>query len=214
MNRKVRGQLDLEGFQAIHAAAPAFLKIAMEQSLITLQARNEVCNMQYADYRDGYLFVIRDKTSGDSDMAFIKIAVTAELEDIKRRSRLDSLASPYVVHRAPSRRRREWLEGKPHWTFVDPVYLTRAFQDARDTLDRWTAVAARERPTFHEIRGLGARLCRDKGVAEEAIQALMTHAHRRTTQIYLDRGRAALTDADFISVATGLTLAELGIKGA
>ena len=31
--------------------------------------------MRHADYRGGYLFVIRDKVSGDSDMAFIKTAV-------------------------------------------------------------------------------------------------------------------------------------------
>jgi hypothetical protein len=37
----------------------------------------------------------------------------------------------------------------------------------------------------------------------------MTRAHRRTTQIYLDRGYAALTDADYQSVAAPLTVAEM-----
>jgi hypothetical protein len=36
-----------------------------------------------------------------------------------------------------------------------------------------------QRPTFHEIRGLGPRLCRVRGISERAIQALMTHAKRR-----------------------------------
>jgi integrase len=58
----------------------------------SLQARTEICNMQHAHYRNGHLFVIRDKTSGDSEMAFIKIALTEQIEDIRRRSlRLDEI---------------------------------------------------------------------------------------------------------------------------
>jgi hypothetical protein len=114
INRKVRRQIDIDGFKAIRAMAEPWLQLAMDQSLVTLQARTEICNMRHSDYRDGYLFVIRDKTSGDSDMAFIKIAVTEQLDEIRRRSlRLDSTASPYLVHRAPERRRRQWTEGKP-----------------------------------------------------------------------------------------------------
>jgi hypothetical protein len=42
----------------------------------------------------------------------------------------------------------------------------------------------------------------------------MTHPHRRATQIYLDRGRAALTDDDYQEVSAPLTLPEmLGAKG-
>jgi hypothetical protein len=60
------------------------------------------------DYRDGYLFVIRDKVSGDSDMAFIKIRITPELEEIRRRAlKPDDTASPFLIHRKPNRERRE-----------------------------------------------------------------------------------------------------------
>ena len=62
INRKVRQQLSVEGFKLIHDGAPGWLQIAMEQSLVTLQARSEICNMQHAHYRDGHLFVIRDKS--------------------------------------------------------------------------------------------------------------------------------------------------------
>jgi enterobacteria phage integrase len=127
----------------------------MQQSLVTLQARTEICNMQRAHYRNGHLFDIRDKTSGDSEMAFIKIALTEELEDIRQRSlRLDGIASPYLIHRAPDRCRREWTQGKPHWTYVNPDYLTKAFAEARDALQskRYAHLGPKERPTFHEIR--------------------------------------------------------------
>lgn len=210
VNRKIRGQLDVDGFKAIHEVAPPWLQLAMEQSLITLQARAEICNMRHADYRNGYLFVIRDKVSGDSDMAFIKIAVTDELEELRRRSlKLDRTASPYLIHRAPERRRREWTEGKPHWTYVNPEYLSKAFAETRDLIERYGALPARERPTFHEIRGLGARIYREHGMAEAAIQALMTHANARTTQIYLDRGAAALTDDDYNAVTAPLRISEI-----
>jgi enterobacteria phage integrase len=90
--------------------------------------------MRHADYRDGYLFVIRDKVSGDTEMAFIKIQLTSELEEIRRRSpRLDDAVSPFLIHRKPHRERREWMEGKPHWTYVNPQYLSKAFEVARDT---------------------------------------------------------------------------------
>jgi hypothetical protein len=38
----------------------------MEQSLVMLQAQQEICDMRHADYRDGYLLAIRDKVSGDT----------------------------------------------------------------------------------------------------------------------------------------------------
>lgn len=210
INRKRRQQLDVEGFREIHAAAPPWLQLAMEQSLVTLQARKEICHMRLTDYRGGYLFVIRDKVSGDSDMAFIKIALTEQLEDIRRRSlTLDGTASPFLVHRAPDRRRRQWTQGKPHWTWVDPEYLSKAFARARDSIERYRELEPRQRPTFHEVRGLGARILRAQGVPEPAIQALMTHAHTRTTRIYLERGAEALTDDDYRAVNAPLSLREV-----
>lgn len=210
INHKVRQPLDIEGFKAIHAKAPPFLQLAMELSIVTLQARTEVCNMRHDDFRDGFLFVIRDKVSGDSDMAFIKIALTDELDDIRRRSlRLYGIASPFLVHRPPERRRREWTAGKPHWTYVKPEYLSKAFAKARDATGLYDELKPPERPTFHEIRGLGSRLYRAAGVPEDAIQALMTHSHKRTTRIYLEGGKEALTDDDFRAVTATLRLADV-----
>jgi hypothetical protein len=106
-NRKVRRQLDLEGFKAIHAQAPPWLQLAMELSLVTLQARHEICDTRHSDFRDQHLFVIRDKVSGDSDMAFIKVGLTPELEELRRRAlKLDQdsiplLDSPKASQSAP-----------------------------------------------------------------------------------------------------------------
>jgi integrase len=83
---------------------------------------------------------------------------------------------------------------------MNPQYLSKAFESARDAaLDktgqrRYAHLRPVQRPTFHEIRGLGARLCRARRLPQHAIQALMTHASKRTTQIYLERGKEALTN--------------------
>lgn len=211
MNRKERSALTLDQFWAIHAKAAPWLQIAMEQSLVTLQARQEICNMRHTDYRDGFLYVIRDKTSGDSDMAFIKIELTPQLKEIRERSK-DDYVSPYLVHRAPDMRHRKELDSKPHWTYILPDYLTKAFAAARDATGLFEHMKPRERPTFHEIRGLGSRLYRDMGVPEADIQALMTHAHKRTTQIYLEHGAKALTDDDYHPVRASMVLSAIRQK--
>jgi hypothetical protein len=94
---------------------PASLQVAMEQSLVMLQAQQEICDMRHADYRGGYLLAIRDKVSGDTEMASITIRLTPELEEIRRRSlKLDDTASPYLIHRKPQKEGREWPEGRRH----------------------------------------------------------------------------------------------------
>jgi integrase len=101
------------------------------------------------------------------------------------------------------------MEGKLHWTYVNERYLTRAFAEARDKVERFAALPERERPTFHEIRGLGSRLHESRGRARKDIQELMTHSDPRTTMIYLERGADALTDDDFHAVSAPYSLGEL-----
>jgi len=207
VNQKKRTRLDVAGFKAIYAKAPEWLNLAMDLSLLTLQSRNEICNMRHDQFRDGHLFVIRDKVSGDSDMAFIKIQITPELEGLRAASRrLDNIVSPYLVHRKPVRRKRINQIDMPHWTYVRPDYLSKAFQAARDAAQIYDFMPVERRPGFHEIRSLGARLSRARGVSRDAIRALMTHANAKTTAIYLDGGVSALADTDYTTVKLTLSL--------
>jgi integrase len=112
--------------------------------------------------------------------------------------KLDDIASPFLIHRRPDRMQRRWTEGKLHWSYVNPGYVSKEFAEARDQVERFATMPSRERPTFHEIRGLGSRLYRERGMATAAIQALMTHSDPKTTQIYLELGPQALTDDHFI----------------
>ena len=204
-NRKTRRRLDIDQFWAIHDhdACEHWLKIAMEQSLVTLQARKEICGMQLGDYRDGWLYVIRDKVAAESEMAFIRIGVTPQIEDIRRRS-MDGIASPFLVHRRSKSLKTTERQQKAHWSAVRPEYLSKAFKAARDATALFEGMAPRARPSFHEIRSLGARLYRAAGYEERYLQALMTHANKRTTEIYLSGGH--LTDDHFHRVKADLTL--------
>lgn len=208
VNRKTRKRLTTEAFWQIHAAANSFLQTAMELSLITLQARAEVCKARRTDVRDGWLYVIRDKVAGDSDMAFIRIAVSAELERIIDAAYADGILSPFLVHRRPNSMRPQHQQNKPHWSAVTPDYLTKSFARAGDAVGLYTDLAPGERPTFHEIRSLGARIYRKLGYSDDYIRALMTHADKRTTEIYLTNPDA-LTDRHFLPVKAELRLREL-----
>lgn len=209
-NRKRRQPLDAAAFRDIHAQADPLLQLAMEISLVTTLARNELCQLRHDDFRDGWLYVVRDKTAADSDRAFIRIRITPELEAFQARARrLDDIASPYLLHRRPDRMQRRWLAGKAHWSQVTPDYLTRLFADARDRVPRFAALPERERPSLHEVRGLASRLAKARGLATDRIRALMAHADEKTTRIYLEGGRAALTEENFVKVDAPFTLAEL-----
>jgi enterobacteria phage integrase len=209
-NRKVRKPLDMAGFKEIRSHAPPWLAISMDLALITLQGRSEVCNMRHTDFRDGHLFVIRQKTKSQSDAAFIKIKLTPDLENLRSRSlALDTTQPPFIVHRQPDRRYRELAGSKLHWTYVRPDYLTKAFLEARTAARCYEDLPTEERPTFHEIRGLGSRTCESLGMKEAEIQLLMTHADKKTTNIYLNGGAEALRDEDYVSVEAPLTLAKM-----
>ena len=204
-NRKLRTRLTLEHFWAIHAAAPGWLRIAMELSLVTLQARAEVCALRREDKRGGYLYIIRKKTAGTTDLAFFRIVITPQIEDIWTRAWADGIASPYLVHYLPRSQRPQHAQNKPHWASVTPGYLTRTFQETRDGTGLFAALEPRQRPTFHEIRSLGARTYIAQGYPRDYVRALMAHTDEATTRIYLENP-GQLTDTAFREVRAELRL--------
>jgi enterobacteria phage integrase len=270
-NRKKRRQLTIEGYRAILPYAEPCVQLAMDLSLVTLQGRTEICRMRHDHFQRGYLRVIRQKVSSKSDMGFIKIAVTPQLEELRRRAlRLSeipsptrvapiceqalklyeagmgrreiaerlgstptritqlicherakrrparegvSLLSPFLVHRVPEKITRRALEAKVkklgHATAVDPNYLSHAFQAARDACGFFDDVPMEERPTFHEIRGLGGRVYEEGHILTRAqVQYLMTHSTPKTTAIYLEK-RRELTDDDYVTVSAPMMLSQV-----
>jgi hypothetical protein len=208
INRKSRTALDIDGFNAIHTVAPLWLRLAMEISLLTLMARSEVLALRHDHFRNGRVYVIRKKVAADSDMGFISIGLTPEFESLRSRAlRLDNVFSPYLIHRQPTGRKRlQESQNTEEWARISGDYLTKAFQDARDATGLYETLKAEQRPSFHEIRGLGSRIAKALGAPQADITGLMQHSNPRTTQIYLQGGEKQLTDADYCPVSTLFSL--------
>jgi integrase len=80
--------------------------------------------------------------------------------------------------KADSTRRQATLERS------DAGLPDQSFALARDDSKAYEDVPAGERPTFHEIRALGAWLYEQQGFAQEYIQGLMGHADVKMTEHY------------------------------
>ncbi len=207
-NRRDRGVLTIEQYQAIHDAAPVFLQVAMDLSLVTLQGRAEICKIQDADLRDGFLFFIRQKTSAESDMAFLRIEVTDQLRSLRAKSRANGPPCPFWVNRLPQRQPSKKDNNKSHAFAVAPDYLSKAFQRHRDGIGLFDDVPTKNRPTFHSIRGLGSRVYRELGYSNDYIRSLMAHGDQKVTDIYLENP-GLVKDTHFSKVKAGMKLADL-----
>lgn len=169
-----RNRLTLEEFLAIREAAPLWVKVAMDLGLHTLQRRSDLVNIKYPD--GWYLYITQQKTGQR-----IRIRVTQQLEEVIKLS-FDGVKSPYIIHRE-----------QRSSTQVSADQLTRAFATARDDAGVGAKLEPIERPTFHEIRALGAKLYEATGIDP---QALLGHADPKTTRTYLDRHKVQWTEVE------------------
>lgn len=181
-HERKRARLTKEVYAAIWDQAEPWLRLAMDLSLVTLLRRDDVVSLKFSDVRDGFLWVVPQKTEGSS-LTKLKIRVGDELVSLLAHAR-DAVLSPFVVHRLPDRARPsdKRAAARQHHTQVLPEQLTRAFQDAREA----AGIGGDHPPSFHEIRSLGGALLRDAGWTTEQVQALMGHASESMTQHYLD----------------------------
>lgn len=183
---KQRERLTLDWYHAIHVQAEAWMQVAMDMSLVTLQRRGDVVAMKYSDDVDGSLIVRQEKTG-----PVLEIAIGAELRAIIKRSRQSGLVSPYIVHRRQQRTKK----GSEHRTQVAAEMVTRTFAELRDAIPEIALMPKAKRPTFHEIRALGGRLYELAGWSKQEIQDLMGHADEEMTEHYLEghAGRRTIT---------------------
>lgn len=202
LEKKQRKRHTVEGLRAIREKSPAWLQNAIDLALITAQRRTDILAMQFDDVRDGYLYVIQRKTAKVSDAAWIRFAVTPQLQAVLARCR-DNVPSPFLIHRRPERKRQKQAEQKEHWTKVEERYLTRAFKDARDAAGCYANWKDEEQPGFHEIRALSLNLYKKAGKDGQKIAG---HATEEMTKNY-QRGHAdivwseAVPDLDIAEIA-------------
>jgi integrase len=180
--KKKRNRLTIKEYKAIHTIAPEWMQIAMELALITLQGRHEVCNMKFSDIRDGYLYVVREKTR-KNEWAHLRIKMNPALIKLKSRAQQSGIVSPFFVHRNPERRVR--AENKEHWTQLALNDFTKRFRELREKTGLFDHVPKENRPTFHEIRSLGAWLYEKQGFdGTDYVQKLMAHSDEKMTKYY------------------------------
>ncbi len=174
---KVRRQrLTLQAFRAIWAAADTHQRNAFDLALHTLQARRTLVNIRRADISNEVLRVSRSKTG-----VKIKIHIGRSLATIIDRCLEGDLISPWLLHQ-PMNANKNRIAQK-----LAPETLSRWFMRVRDRTKLYDHLQPSERPTFHEIRSLGAHLMEQTGYDKVVIQALLGHKQARMTELYLDR---------------------------
>lgn len=181
-----RQRLTIEDYSAIREQAEPWFRNAMDLALRSLQRRRDLVRLKFAEHvEDGALLVTQSKTG-------VALRIHG-LEQIIAACR-DDIPSPYLIHRKPKRRRRTaWRD---HWTQVSREDLSRAFQEARDAAGVGQDLPPEQRPSFHEIRSLGADLMRKAG---RNPQPLLGHSEWDTTKGYLD-GHQHVQDVDALAV--------------
>ncbi|KSW22808.1 MULTISPECIES: tyrosine-type recombinase/integrase [unclassified Pseudomonas] len=180
IEKKQRKRHTIEGLRAIREKAPAWLQNAIDLALITAQRRTDILAMRFDDVRDGFLYVVQQKTAKASDAAWIRFRVTPELQTVLSRCR-DNIPSPFLIHRRPERKKQKQAEQKEHWTKIEERYLTRAFKDARDAAGCYAGWSEEEMPGFHEVRALSLHLYKKAGKDGQKIAG---HASEEMTKNY------------------------------
>lgn len=204
--KKKRRRLSLESYKKILQAAPPFLRTAMALSLQTTHARLEVSRIEYRIKKPesgrcgcvwfpepkvvdgksvfGTLYIHRQKTD-EKEASHVAIPIGAEIKRIIDESR-DGVLSKYVVHRIPKNQANGISKECDDITQLTPDYISREFSKVRDKLALYNNLEMDERPSFHEIRALSARLYSDQG---DDPQARMAHSDAKTTKIYVENHR-------------------------
>lgn len=181
-HERKRARLTKEVYSAIWEKSEPWLRLAMDLSLVTLLRRDDVVSLKFSDVRDGFLWVVPQKTES-STLVKLKIRIGDDLATLLTSAR-DTVLSPYVVHRLPDRARPsdKRAEARQHHTQVMPEQLTRAFHVAREA----TGIVMENPPSFHEIRSLGGALLSESGWSLEQVQTLMGHSSASMTEHYLE----------------------------
>ena len=180
IEKKQRKRHTVDGLKAIREKSPAWLQNAIDLALITAQRRTDILNMRFDGIREGFLYVVQQKTAKASDAAWIRFKVTDELQAVISRCR-DDIVSPYLIHRRPDRKKQKQAQTKDHWTQVEERYLTRAFKEAREAAGCYAGWKEEEMPGFHEVRALSLHLYQKAGKDGQKIAG---HASETMTRNY------------------------------
>lgn len=167
-----RTRLTEEQYWTIYDQAQPYLQRAMALAMITGQRRVDIVSMRFADIKKGVLHWTSSKTGQPGSMP-----VEGWLADIISDCRSTGAVSKYLVHH--SRRSGVALAGRP----IHKDTISGAFAKCRDKTGLFDNLKYEQRPTFHEIRSLAARLHKQLGGDP---QEFLGHLQQSTTDRYLN----------------------------
>jgi hypothetical protein len=218
--KKSRKDLSARDFELIYQAAPLYLKVAMSLSLQTTHAVREIYRIKYKIKKAkpglcgivwhdtpkiddgntiyGTLYIHREKVK-KTESSFVAIPVNDAIKEIVELSRTDRLHCPYVVHRKPTQSTRGIAKDCDHAYQVHHQLISKAFSKVRDEIGLYAELDKAERPTYHEIRRLSAKLIEAMG---ESPTVRMAHANERTTKLYTGSDEAVWNEVSSITVKT------------
>ncbi|WP_332847593.1 tyrosine-type recombinase/integrase [Pseudomonas lactucae] len=185
---KKRQRHTVEGLNKIlaYVGTPVWLRRAIRLGLLSLQRREDIVMWPKSavDLEQNTIKVSPGKTQNYGKPVHLEIVMGQALREVVLDCMKSPVVCPYLIHYSPKARKRTQLDAKLHWNAVTADYLTKSFAQARDDSQAYDEVPAGERPTFHEIRALGAWLYEQQGFEQEYIQALMGHADVKMTEHY------------------------------
>lgn len=172
-----RARMSIEDFKAIYEQADSWLQNAMLAALVTGQRISDVRKFRFDDIRDGYLWVIQEKTGMK-----LKIPVTAtvngwSVQRVIEKCR-DKAVSKFLVHFPV-----DGFQTK-RGAQISQSALNGAFVRARGKAKLSVPDGATP-TTFHEIRSLSARLHTETN-GKDFAQALLGHSSAAMTELYRD----------------------------
>ena len=174
-----RQRLSLEGFHKIFPHASRVTQNAMLLSLHTLQREADICNFKRKDIKEGNLCFQQQKSGEIRGQRYItRVRITPTVKMILNRCK-DGILSPYIIHNSYQSKKKLW--GKQ----MSPNSISQGFTRARERSGFYADLKPEGRPTFHEIRALGADLYKKGGMAEKYIKDMLGHKNIDMTKYYL-----------------------------
>jgi integrase len=205
---KKRQRHTVEGIATILAyeGTPPWLGRAIRLAVVSLQRRDDIVTWAKSsvDLEQNTIKVSPGKTQNYGTPIHLEIVMGDELRAVVLECMRSPVVCPYLIHYSPKTRKRSQLDAKLHWNSVTADHLTKEFAKACDGSQAYKDLLPGERPTFHEIRALGAWLYEQQGFAQEYIQALMGHADVKMTEHY-QAGHGA-NEVAFMRVGADLKL--------
>lgn len=186
---KVRTRHSNESIEIVKAACPAWLKLAIDLALHSIQRRADLVVMERTsiNIKDNTMTVLQHKSLNYDKPVFIEVDMHPELREIVLLCLEHGmkLRCPYLISTRPERITAQIRDAKLHPFAVTEDHLTKQFKKYRDMSGAYDHLEPNQRPSLHDLRALGIYNITQK-YGKKYAQALAGHATVKMTDHYLE----------------------------